>query len=211
MIWSQVTGWFMSMPAFLTKDLRYQSTWVLDQNGATTILPFQVAAAVAPLKDCCVSLSWRSWGIGARNPAFENSAVKGGSMLMMSMPESCAASRRASWIRCSLASWGSTCVVILYLSVLQFAATLACPPESGLMYQVSCVTPDADEHAASVAPARAPTVASAHAFVLPCCRLPWPETFIRPPPYDACHSGLPGSVRFVTRCLLGSAPAWRIG
>src|SRR3954452_24869132 len=125
----------MLSPAFWAKDLRYQSTWVLDQNGATTILPFQVAAAVAPLKDCCVSLSCRLWGSGARKPAFENSAVNGGSMLMMSMPESLAASRRASWIRCSLASWGSTCVVIVYWSVLQFEATFACPPASGLMYQ----------------------------------------------------------------------------
>ena len=137
MIWSQVTGWLMSMPAFWTNDFRYQSTCVLDQNGATTSWPFHVAAAVAPLKDCCLSVSWRLWGSGARKPAFENSAVKGGSMLMMSMPESSAASRRASWIRCSLASWGSTCVLILYLSVLQFAATFACPPESGLMYQVN--------------------------------------------------------------------------
>ncbi len=63
MIWSHVTGWLMSMPAFWTKDFRYQSTWVLDQNGATTILPFQVAAAVAPLKDCCVRLSCSACGI----------------------------------------------------------------------------------------------------------------------------------------------------
>src|SRR3954449_4686024 len=33
MIWSQVTGWLMSRPAFSTNDLRYQSTWVFDQNG----------------------------------------------------------------------------------------------------------------------------------------------------------------------------------
>src|SRR3954471_18280050 len=130
MIWSQVTGWVMSRPAFRAKDLRYQSTCVLDQNGAATILPSHVAAAVAPLKDWAFSLSWRLCGMSARKPAFENSAVKGGAMLMMSMPESCAASRGASWIRCSLASWGSTWVLILYLSVLQFAATLACPPAS---------------------------------------------------------------------------------
>src|SRR5512141_889319 len=49
---AQVTGLFMSMPAFWTKDLRYHSTWVLDQNGATTSVPFQVAAAMALLKDC---------------------------------------------------------------------------------------------------------------------------------------------------------------
>ena len=46
MIWSQVTGLLMSMPAFSTKDFRYQSTWVFDQNGATTSLPSQVAASV---------------------------------------------------------------------------------------------------------------------------------------------------------------------
>src|SRR4051794_38130188 len=33
MIWSHVTGWLMSRPAFSTNDLRYQSTWVFDQKG----------------------------------------------------------------------------------------------------------------------------------------------------------------------------------
>ena len=75
MIWSHVTGLLMSMPAFCTNDLRYQSTWVLDQNGATTSWSFQVAASTAPLKDCCFSLPCRSAGMVARNPAFENSAV----------------------------------------------------------------------------------------------------------------------------------------
>ena len=65
----------MSMPAFSANDLRYQSTWVLDQNGATTSSPSHVAASTAPLKDCCFSLLCRSSGIGARNPAFANSAV----------------------------------------------------------------------------------------------------------------------------------------
>src|SRR3954447_11667265 len=145
MIWSQVTGLFMSTPAFCTKDFRYQSTWVFDQNGATTSLPSQVAAAVAPLNDCCSSLSWRSCGMGARKPAFANSALNGGSMLMMSMPESSAANRRASWIRCSLASCGSTWVVIVYLpfeSSEQFWATFAWPPASGLMYQMSFGFPE---------------------------------------------------------------------
>ena len=66
MICAQVTGWFMSMPAFLTNDLRYQSTWVLDQNGTTTSLPFQVAAATAPWNDRFSSVAARSAGIGAR-------------------------------------------------------------------------------------------------------------------------------------------------
>ena len=66
MIWLQVTGLLMSMPAFWTKDLRYHSTWVLDQNGATTSLPFQVAAARALRKDCLRRVEARSGGIGAR-------------------------------------------------------------------------------------------------------------------------------------------------
>ena len=66
MICVQVTGWFMSMPAFLTKDLRYHSTWVLDQNGATTSRPFQVAAATALRNERRVSVAERSAGIGAR-------------------------------------------------------------------------------------------------------------------------------------------------
>src|SRR5690242_8817980 len=83
-------------------------------------------------------------------------------MLMMSMPESWAASRRASWIRCSLASCGSTCVVIVYLLVLQFAATFACPPASGLMYQysVSVVLALAEQAASSPAALSAAAVAA---------------------------------------------------
>ena len=104
MIWSQVTGLVMSMPAFCTKDLRYHSTWVLDQNGNATSWPPQVAAAVAPLKDCLVSFFCSALEIGARKPAFDISAVNGGSRLIRSIPESWAASRRASWMRCWLAS-----------------------------------------------------------------------------------------------------------
>ena len=102
MIWSHVTGLLMSIPAFWTNDLRYQSTWVLDQNGATTSWSFQVAASTAPLKDCVLSLSWKVLGIAARKPAFANSAVYGGSMLMMSISGSSAASRRETWMRCSV-------------------------------------------------------------------------------------------------------------
>ena len=50
MIWSQVTGWLMSRPASSTNDLRYQSTWVLDQNGATTSWSSQVAAVDGALE-----------------------------------------------------------------------------------------------------------------------------------------------------------------
>src|SRR3954452_24186889 len=114
MIWSHVTGWLMSMPAFSTNDLRDQSTCVFDQNGKTTSLPPQVAAAVAPLKDWSVSCDCMSSGIGAKNPASANSAVNGGSIDIRSMPESCAASRLASWMRCWLASCGRTCVLIVY-------------------------------------------------------------------------------------------------
>ncbi len=45
------------------------------------------------------------------------------------MPESSAASRLASWIRCSFAFCGSTWVSIVYgLSLLQFSATLCLAP-----------------------------------------------------------------------------------
>ena len=50
MIWSHVTGWAMSMPAFSTKDLRYQSTCVLDQNGNTASWSSQVAACDGSLE-----------------------------------------------------------------------------------------------------------------------------------------------------------------
>src|SRR5674536_15452 len=43
-IWSQVKfGELGSTPIAATADLRYQSCWVLAQNGAATRLPFQVA------------------------------------------------------------------------------------------------------------------------------------------------------------------------
>ena len=78
MIWSHVTGCDMSMPAFSTKDLRYQRTWVLDQNGKTTSLSFHVAASIAPLKvPCSSSLALASCGTSARKPASANSAVNG--------------------------------------------------------------------------------------------------------------------------------------
>ena len=56
MIWSQVTGCFMSRPAFSTNDLRYQRTWVLDQNGATTIWSSQVAACDRALEGLLAEL-----------------------------------------------------------------------------------------------------------------------------------------------------------
>src|SRR6478735_584004 len=62
-------------------------------------------------------------------------------MLMMSISGSSAARRRESWIRCSLAFCGSTCTSILKSLVLQFFATLAWPPASGLMYHVN-VSPE---------------------------------------------------------------------
>ena len=66
MIWSQVTGCSMSIPALSTKDLRYQRTWVLDQNGATTSWSSQVAAADALSKACSLNVSCMSCGISAR-------------------------------------------------------------------------------------------------------------------------------------------------
>ena len=66
MIWSQVTGCSMSMPACSTKDFRYQSTCVLDQNGATTSWSSHVAAADALSKACSRNASCMSCGISAR-------------------------------------------------------------------------------------------------------------------------------------------------
>jgi hypothetical protein len=79
------------------------------------------------------------------------------------------------------------------------------------MYQVSWVTPDADEHAVSAVLARIPEAASAHARTVRCCRLRWSVTLIDRLPCDACHSGVPPSERFVTQRLLGSAPVSGIG
>ena len=45
MSWSQVTGWFRSSPDCAASDLRYQSSWVLAQNGTVTSSSCQVRAA----------------------------------------------------------------------------------------------------------------------------------------------------------------------
>src|SRR5690349_17859646 len=142
MIWSHVTGWDMSIPAFSTKDLRYQSTWVLDQNGKTTSLSSHVAASIAPLKvPWSSSCAFASCGSSARKPASANSAVNGGSSDIRSIAGSLAARRRDSWMRCWLESCGSTWVVIMYSSVEHFSATASWPPASGLMYQTSSGLP----------------------------------------------------------------------
>ena len=56
----------MSRPALSTNDLRYHSTWVLDQNGATTSWSSHVAASTALAKACSSNFDCRSEGISAR-------------------------------------------------------------------------------------------------------------------------------------------------
>src|ERR1700754_2121849 len=104
MIWSQVTGLLMSGPYLSTNDLRYHSTWVLDQNGATTSWPSHVAASTALGNACSSNFACMSAEMGGRYTAAEDSAVNGGSMLIRAMSGSSAASRRASWMRCCPAS-----------------------------------------------------------------------------------------------------------
>ncbi len=57
--------------------------------------------------------------------------------------------------------------MIVYSSVLQFAATAACPPLSGLVYQTRVVVPESPPQAASSDAAVANTMADATALRRP--------------------------------------------
>src|SRR3954465_3851093 len=154
MTWSHVTGWVMSRPAAWATDLRYQSSWVLAQNGTATSLPFQVEPSMA---DCTTPSDTRwatSSGTGARNPACANSGMYGGSRLMMSIESSLAASRRTScsrWEGESRGSWETSIVYRPPAGAPHRGAVPACPPGSGLTYQVSVGgPPDEPPQAANV-------------------------------------------------------------
>ena len=116
MIWSHVTGCVMSRPAASATDLRYQSTWVLAHSGATTSWPSHVAPSMAPCRtpsDSARLLVGGERGEELRPSA--NSAVNTGSRLIRSIDGSSAASRRSSWMRCSVALVGQQLGVDLVL------------------------------------------------------------------------------------------------
>src|SRR3954469_5256280 len=150
--WSQVTGWVMSRPAAWATDLRYQSSWVLAQNGTATSLPFQVEPSMADCTTPCDTRWATSSGTGARKPACANSGMYGGSRLMMSIVSSLAASLRTScsrWEGESRGSWETSIVYRPPAWSLHRLAISCWPPESGLMYQVSVGgPPDPPPHAA---------------------------------------------------------------
>src|SRR4029079_326838 len=145
MTWSHATGFVMSRPAFWATLLRYHSSWVLAQNGTATSLPFHLAPSTAALTVSSVKPASRFAGTGARKPASANSATNTGSMLIRSMPESLAASRRSSCWRWSLALLGSSWTLMVYLPPEASVHSLAiwawpflvgsAPPPSGLMYK----------------------------------------------------------------------------
>jgi hypothetical protein len=97
-----------STPAARATDLRYQSNWVLAQNGAATSWSFQDAVLSGPCSTSAVRLAASAASKGRKKPALANSATNGGSRLITSMELSCAASRRTSCSRCWDASVGST-------------------------------------------------------------------------------------------------------
>src|SRR3954453_11035214 len=103
MIWSHVTGLVMSRPADLASDLRYQSSWVLAQNGAATSLPFQGEACTEGFTMSWVNVPLELSGTSARKPASANSATNTGSRLMIEIDESLAARRVTSCCRWALA------------------------------------------------------------------------------------------------------------
>ena len=98
----------MSRPASSATDLRYQSTWVLAHSGATTSWPSKVAPSMAPCSIPSDSAACWSAENGSRASAAANSAVNTGSRLIRSIDGSSAASRRSSWMRCSVALVGSS-------------------------------------------------------------------------------------------------------
>ena len=140
MSWSHVTGSSMFSPAASATDSRYQSNWVLAQNGTEYISPSHMAPSRGPFSVSCVVASATSSGTSARKPASASSGMNGGSMLMRSMDSSPAARRRAICSRCPAAVRGSTEMLMLYAPSDCSAhrrAISAWPPASELMYQVS--------------------------------------------------------------------------
>src|SRR6516225_8806370 len=145
------SGELGSIPAAFTAALRYHKSWVLAQNGAATSLPAQntvfSGAARTPLVSSAASASLK----GRRKPALANSATNGGSRLIRSIELSLAARRRTSCSRCEEASLGRVWMLTLYgpPEGAHFFASRACPPLSGLMYQVRVGTPPLEPHPAT--------------------------------------------------------------
>ena len=75
MIWSHVTGFERSRPMSATSDLRYQSSWVLAQNGTVTRLPCHDAPSTADGTTPSVTRAATPGGTGARKPASANSGM----------------------------------------------------------------------------------------------------------------------------------------
>ena len=65
----------MSSPAASATDFRYQSSWVLAQNGIATSSPSQVAPSIAHWTTPSVTRAATSGGTGARKPALANSGM----------------------------------------------------------------------------------------------------------------------------------------
>src|SRR3954469_19664118 len=80
-----------SPPAAWATDLRYQSSWVLAQNGAATSLSFQYAVLSGPCSTSPVNVGTSAASNGCRKSALANSATNGGSRLITSMELSLAA------------------------------------------------------------------------------------------------------------------------
>ena len=161
--WSHVTGWDMSSPAASATDLRYQSSCVLAQNGTVTSSSFQLAAASAPSRALSFAYACISSGTGARKPGSASSGTNGGSRDMMSIDVSPAARRRVSCSRWEAASVGSMDVSTLYrpfAASVHWAAIFACPPSSGLVYQVRVGVCSAGAHPARISAPAATAPAS---------------------------------------------------
>ncbi len=96
------------MGGVFTRSERYHSSWVLVLSGAATSWPFHIAVcragAIVPFTTEALAAPVH----GSIQPALANSASQVTSRAMMSIVESCAASRRTSCSRWLSDAAGST-------------------------------------------------------------------------------------------------------
>ena len=117
-----------STPAAAATDLRNQRSCVFAHSGTATSLPSQYAVWRGAWSTSAVSEATSSSRvISCRNPAFANSATKGGSRLIRSIEWSRPARRRTSCSRCASAVLGSICSSMRYAPFASFVQLLRQP------------------------------------------------------------------------------------
>ena len=160
----------MSSPAALATLLRYQSSWVLAQNGTATSFPFHVAPSHRRLDRVLGEAGdHRRAAPGPGTWPRRTRRRTRGRCSSGRCRSRLAASRRSSCWRWSLALLGSSCTRMAYLppaASVHSLAIWACPflvgsdpPPSGLMYHVRVGLPPAELSLVPQAATPGPTVA----------------------------------------------------